>query len=188
MILTLESRNRSRHRASKNLIGKWLNGHGKSMTTWSIKVSRRSMCIEHRRLIVVGIASDDGEWTKDIPPALINFQAVEERALSDPPEQLRGSQLQHFRRQQSALLQIVPSPPTLPRHLEKVILNSTPKELEGTVGGAAGDDNSILPVPNHVVLNHLTASAIRNGTLAVGTTTRYKRKVRPGAERASGYG
>jgi hypothetical protein len=72
----------------------------------------------------------------------------------------------------------VPIPPALPRHLDKVILNTTPKELEGTVGGTAGDDNSILPVPNHVVLNHLTAAAIKNGTLAVGTTTRYKRKVR----------
>lgn len=104
---------------------------------------------------------------------------MEERALSDPPEDLKGPHLQQWRKQQSALLANVPVPPTLPRHLEKVILNSTPKELEGTVGGAGGDDNSILPVPNHVVLNHLTASAIRNGTLAVGTTTRYKRKVSP---------
>ena len=39
------------------------------------------------------------------------------------------------------------------------------------------DDNSILAVPNHVVLNHLTASAIKNGTLGVGTTTRYRKKV-----------
>lgn len=42
-----------------------------------------------------------------------------------------------------------------------------------------GDDNSVLPVPNHVVLNHLGTSAIKNGVLAVGTTTRYHRKVRP---------
>lgn len=49
--------------------------------------------------------------------------------------------------------------------------------LPPSVGTARPDDNSILPIPNHVVLNHLTASAIRNGTLAVGTTTRYKRKV-----------
>jgi hypothetical protein len=50
--------------------------------------------------------------------------------------------------------------------------------LSLVVGTATPDDNSILPIPNHVVLNHLTASAIRNGVLAVGTTTRYKRKVR----------
>ncbi|KAG9035650.1 hypothetical protein FRB95_010888 [Tulasnella sp. JGI-2019a] len=39
-----------------------------------------------------------------------------------------------------------------------------------------GDDNSVLPVPNHVVLNHLGTSAIKNAVLAVGTTTRYHRK------------
>lgn len=119
------------------------------------------------------------------------------------------------------ILASIPSPPTLPRHLEKVILNTLPKDVVhpastggkdtndahhgltpqqaaagGGGGGAggtgaggggtgqpimtsegnAGDDNSILPVPNHVVLNHLTASAIKNGTLAVGTTTRYRKK------------
>jgi hypothetical protein len=40
------------------------------------------------------------------------------------------------------------------------------------------DDASVLPVPSHVVLHHLTTSAIRNGVLAVGNTTRYKKKVR----------
>jgi len=42
-----------------------------------------------------------------------------------------------------------------------------------------GDDNSVLPMPSHSVVNHLATSAIRNGVLAVGTTTRYKAKVRP---------
>lgn len=41
-----------------------------------------------------------------------------------------------------------------------------------------GDDNSVLPMPSHSVVNHLATSAIRNGVLAVGTTTRYKAKVR----------
>ena len=36
----------------------------------------------------------------------------------------------------------------------------------------------MLPVPSHVVLHHLSTSAIRNGVLAVGNTTRYKKKVR----------
>jgi hypothetical protein len=40
------------------------------------------------------------------------------------------------------------------------------------------DDNSVLPVPSHVVLHHLSTSAIRNGMLAVATTTRYRKKVR----------
>ncbi|KAG5727273.1 hypothetical protein E4T56_gene18668 [Termitomyces sp. T112] len=38
------------------------------------------------------------------------------------------------------------------------------------------DDASVLPVPSHVVLHHLSTSAIRNGVLAVGTTTRYREK------------
>jgi len=73
----------------------------------------------------------------------------------------------------------VPQPPTLPRILDKVILNSEPKRTwdEPNANPQGLDDNSILPVPNHVVLNHLTASAIKNGTLGVGTTTRYRKKV-----------
>lgn len=38
------------------------------------------------------------------------------------------------------------------------------------------DDASVLAVPSHVVLHHLCTSAIRNGVLAVATTTRYKKK------------
>jgi hypothetical protein len=38
------------------------------------------------------------------------------------------------------------------------------------------DDASVLPVPSHVVLNHLSTSAIRNGVLAVGNTVRYRKK------------
>jgi hypothetical protein len=50
----------------------------------------------------------------------------------------------------------------------------------GTVAAAVmlADDGSVLPVPSHVVLHHLSTSAIRNGVLAVGNTTRYKKKVR----------
>jgi len=46
------------------------------------------------------------------------------------------------------------------------------------VGSPIGDDNSVLPLPSHSVVNHLATSAIRNGVLAVATTTRYKAKVR----------
>ncbi|KAF6748483.1 5'-AMP-activated protein kinase beta subunit, interation domain-containing protein [Ephemerocybe angulata] len=38
------------------------------------------------------------------------------------------------------------------------------------------DDASVLAVPSHVVLHHLCTSAIRNGVLAVATTTRYRQK------------
>ena len=42
---------------------------------------------------------------------------------------------------------------------------------------ALSDDGSVLPVPSHVVLHHLSTSAIRNGVLAVGNTIRYRKKV-----------
>ncbi|KAJ9109055.1 hypothetical protein QFC21_000382 [Naganishia friedmannii] len=119
---------------------------------------------------------DPSLWTDEIPWALVEFQQMEEEALSDPPADLPPPQHRAYHQRCSTILSQLPVPPALPPHLNKVILNVTPRELEGTVGGAAGDDNSILPVPNHVVLNHLTASAIKNDTLAVGTTTRYRRK------------
>ena len=130
----------------------------------------------------MSLSIDDGSlWTNVIPPALVNFISIEERGKDEPPEGMTQGAFDKYHQTLQQLLATVPAPPTVPRHLKDPILNTSPKELEGTIGGTAGDDNSILPVPNHVVLNHLTAAAIRNGTLAVGTTTRYKRKVRDGS-------
>lgn len=42
---------------------------------------------------------------------------------------------------------------------------------------ALADDATVLPVPSHVVIHHLSTSAIKNGVLAVANTTRYKKKV-----------
>ena len=62
----------------------------------------------------------------------------------------------------------LPPPPSLPGFLGKPILNAaTPMK----------DDNSVLNMPNHTVLNHLATSSIKGNVLAVSATTRYKRKV-----------
>ena len=62
----------------------------------------------------------------------------------------------------------IPPPPSLPLMLGKVILNQS---------SSLKDDNSVLGIPNHVVLNHLATSSIKNHVLAVSATTRYKKKV-----------
>jgi hypothetical protein len=123
----------------------------------------------------------------------------------------------------------IPPAPTLPRHLDKLILNVKPSQVSPAVSSRTrdrereredrrssarkarstfgmtsttdaatdaspttaqtistrgsldftglADDASVLPVPSHVVLQHLSTSAIRNGVLAVGNTTRYRKKV-----------
>ncbi|KZO92722.1 carbohydrate-binding module family 48 protein [Calocera viscosa TUFC12733] len=81
--------------------------------------------------------------------------------------------LQQVASSPSARAPQLPPPPALPRHLERVILNAADRPG----GQADGEDNSILPLPNHVVLNHLTASAIRGGVMAVGITGRYGSKL-----------
>ena len=76
-------------------------------------------------------------------------------------------QTNRFRRAASSIEE-VPPPPSLPLFLGKSILNGT---------SLMKDDASVLPMPNHTVLNHLSTSSIRNQILATSLTTRYKRKV-----------
>ncbi|KAJ2783175.1 hypothetical protein H4R18_001842 [Coemansia javaensis] len=58
-------------------------------------------------------------------------------------------------------------PPLLPPHLNQVLLNSSETRT---------DDPNILPVPNHVVLNHLYACSIKDNVMAVSSTSRYRGK------------
>ncbi|WFD34253.1 hypothetical protein MCUN1_001090 [Malassezia cuniculi] len=108
--------------------------------------------------------SIDDTWTSDVPVS-VEFAQETEEALHD---NALGSDAQ-------ALL---PMPPMMPPQLEKVILNSSPANMSGSicVPSSVVDDTSVLPAPNHAVLNHLAASAIKNGVLAVGSVQRYKRK------------
>lgn len=58
-------------------------------------------------------------------------------------------------------------PPMLPPHLKEATLNCEP---------SVSDDPSDLPVPNHVVLDHLYAQSVKDNVLVLGATHRYKRK------------
>lgn len=125
-----------------------------------------------------GWAEDSSSWTQRIPSELVQWgewEAIRDTIEADfyalhpdgpspshpypdlpPPPPSAG----------------VP-PPSLPAQLEKGPLNHAAYVTQGS-----GDDNSILPKPDHSVINHLAASPIKGGFLSVGVTTRYKRKVR----------
>lgn len=82
----------------------------------------------------------------------------------DQPEETRSY------RASAAALEKLPAPPGLPSFLSKPIMNNTT---------LVKDDNSVLNMPNHTVLNHLATCSIRNNVLALSATTRYKDKVSP---------
>ncbi|XP_058492271.1 5'-AMP-activated protein kinase subunit beta-1b [Solea solea] len=58
-------------------------------------------------------------------------------------------------------------PPILPPHLLQVLLNKDTK---------VSCDPTLLPEPNHVMLNHLYALSIKDGVMVLSATHRYKKK------------
>mmetsp|Transcript_15282 Transcript_15282/g.18604 ORF Transcript_15282/g.18604 Transcript_15282/m.18604 type:complete len:388 (-) Transcript_15282:239-1402(-) len=57
-------------------------------------------------------------------------------------------------------------PPPLPPHLRHIILNKPPQLT----------DTAALPVPQHVALNHLYCTAIKDNMMVLGVTQRFKTK------------
>lgn len=92
-------------------------------------------------------------YRNQIPQYLIDFDQPED----SPAYQYAVSAIEKL-----------PTPPTLPGFLSKPILNAAT---------LMKDDNSVLNMPNHTVLNHLATSSIKNNILAVSATTRYRNKV-----------
>lgn len=93
-----------------------------------------------------------GDFRQLMPQALMDMELPE-----DEPK---------FR-QAYNIIHDTPGPPSLPLFLGKSILNGVLPHK---------DDNSVLTLPNHTVLNHLATSSIKNGVLATSVTTRYKKK------------
>lgn len=92
-------------------------------------------------------------YQREVPQYLLDF---------DQPEESPA-----YRNAVSAIEKL-PTPPSLPGFLGKPILNAAT---------LMKDDNSVLNMPNHTVLNHLATSNIKNNVLAVSATTRYRNKV-----------
>ncbi|KAK6457314.1 AMPKBI-domain-containing protein [Scheffersomyces xylosifermentans] len=98
------------------------------------------------------------QFINDIPPIFTDPKVMEQYYVAiDKQSKSNG--------QQQAWLH----PPQLPPHLENVILNNYNSADRDNNGGS-------LPIPNHVVLNHLATTSIKHNTLAVASVVRYKRK------------
>ncbi|EGV60899.1 galactose metabolism- protein [Yamadazyma tenuis] len=98
------------------------------------------------------------QFINDIPPIFVDPKVMEQyyMAIEKQSKAQNGQQ---------AWLH----PPQLPPHLENVILNN--------FNSMDRDNNSgALPIPNHVVLNHLATTSIKHNTLSVASIVRYKRK------------
>lgn len=98
-------------------------------------------------------------YINDIPPIFVDPKVMEQYylAIDEQTKSKNG--------QQQAWLH----PPQLPPHLENVILNNFNSQDKDNNSGA-------LPLPNHVVLNHLATTSIKHNILAVASVVRYKRK------------
>lgn len=92
-------------------------------------------------------------YASEVPQYLVDFDQPDESAA--------------YKNALSAIEKL-PTPPTLPGFLGKPLLNAAT---------LMKDDNSVLNMPNHTVLNHLATSSIKNNVLAVSATTRYHNKV-----------
>lgn len=100
---------------------------------------------------------------RDLPPRSMFAHKIPQYLLDfDQPE---DSPLYH---DAISAIDRLQNPPGLPGFLGKPILNAAT---------LIKDDNSVLNMPNHTVLNHLATSSIKNNILAVSATTRYRNKV-----------
>jgi len=84
------------------------------------------------------------------------FEKSKERKIPD----------EEFRQNIPDLDEYTKEPPALPPHLRHIVLNRE----------ASTADPLALPVPQHVTLNHLYCTAIKDGMMVLGATQRYKEK------------
>ncbi|KAK8389699.1 hypothetical protein O3P69_008996 [Scylla paramamosain] len=131
-------------------------------------------------------ACDNGMGTQNnvITINEADFDEFENALLRDPndKDEKKGSQMTTGKNscvsgmQEEVFSQEIPEyqqsekirgPPVLPPHLLQVILNKdTPISCEPT----------LLPEPNHVMLNHMYALSIRDGMMVLSTTHRFRKK------------
>lgn len=92
-----------------------------------------------------------------------DFQALSDFDFSDEVKDTDENQYGRFI---PDIDEYTKEPPPLPPHLRHIILNKNPPSV----------DTRLLPVPQHVALNHLYCTAIKDGMMVLGVTQRYKQK------------
>nr|CAH7714814.1 unnamed protein product [Callosobruchus chinensis] len=125
----------------------------------------------------------DGEWKNDPSNKIVEDESGEKKniitvkrsdfevfqALAKDSENAKDDSQKEFGQEIPANKpwEKTSGPPILPPHLLQVILNKdTPLSCEPT----------LLPEPNHVMLNHLYALSIKDGVMVLSATHRYRKK------------
>ncbi|GMM36101.1 Sip1 protein [Saccharomycopsis crataegensis] len=118
------------------------------------------------------------EYTNEIPSVYIDTDDFDETTM-DSSTMLKYKKL--------------PEPPSLPPYLNNVLLNKrdltampsvdsntkqtfSPHSPRNTPTSNPTEDTNLLSVPNHVILNHLITTSIKNNVLAVACINRYAGK------------
>ncbi len=92
--------------------------------------------------------------------------AVGGNAVANAPDTFTDPDGEVFTHNMPDLDEYTKDPPPLPPHLRHIILNKPPQL----------SDTAALPVPQHVALNHLYCTAIKDNMMVLGITQRFKTK------------
>lgn len=137
-----------------------VSSHGRSDPLWGLTNDDDDMGNGYSRYHDEDNIPPEKKYTyaSDIPPIFTDPKVMEQYYIAIDKQSKNQSQ------QQAWLY-----PPQLPPHLDNVILNNYNNMDRENNSGA-------LPIPNHVVLNHLATTSIKHNTLAVASIVRYNRK------------
>ena len=121
----------------------------------------------------------DGERERERGTRKRATTAAASVSIPPPPPPSEDDSVPPSSRVPASSVAVPPPPPSshFPPSAYSTPAGSRTITIDSTDMPALSDDGSVLPVPSHVVLHHLSTSAIRNGVLAVGNTIRYRKKV-----------
>jgi 5'-AMP-activated protein kinase regulatory beta subunit len=89
-----------------------------------------------------------------------------DNAVANAPDTFTDPDGEVFTHNMPDLDEYTKDPPPLPPHLRHIILNKPPQL----------SDTAALPVPQHVALNHLYCTAIKDNMMVLGITQRFRTK------------